>query len=156
MHFTKLNTRILISLFTFVSALLIVPAFAQNGAPKEATSAAPFLGRWDVTLHTPDHDYGCWLEITGNSGELQGRMVGRWGHTHPVIGLQVEQGGLTFKSPKSEEAMAEDMIFHGKLVDGKLSGEAVGLLERRLTPRSTSARIVLPQQAHWEWHPFRH
>lgn len=100
----------------------------------EASQAAPFLGKWDLTLHTPAREYAGWLEITRNGGELQGRMVGRWGHAHPVLNLKIENGTLSFASPAREESLPHDMMFEGRLEHGKLSGTTKG-----------------PQDAAWTW-----
>ena len=122
------------SLFSISAALPPVTSSSQAGSSAEASQVAPFIGRWDVAIHTPGHDYGSWLEITNDAGKLNGRIVSRWGHAHSVLDLHVENGVLTFSSPKSEEAMAEDMVFHGRLVNGKLSGETAG-----------------PDKASWTW-----
>ena len=111
------------SLFSFSAAL---PPATSSPAVSSASEAASFLGRWDVAIHTPGHDYGSWLEITSDAGQLRGLIVSRWGHAHPVLNLRVEDGVITFASPKGEEAMPQDMVFHAKLVGGKLSGETTG------------------------------
>jgi hypothetical protein len=122
------------ALFAFSAVLPSATPSSDAGSLAEASRAAPFLGRWDVTIHTQGHDYGSWLEITSVAGQLQGRMVTRWGHAHAVLNLRADGGVLTFSSPKSEEAMPEDMAFRGRLVDGKLSGETAG-----------------PNGAQWTW-----
>jgi hypothetical protein len=122
------------SLFSSSAALPPATPSRPTGSSAEASQAAPFLGRWDVAIHTPGHDYGSWLEITSDAGQLQGLIVSRWGHAHPVLNLRVEDGVITFSSPKDEEAMPQDMVFHAKLVNGKLSGETTG-----------------PNNAPWTW-----
>ena len=86
----------------------------------------PFLGRWDLTLNAPDHQYPSWLELTESGGQLQGRMVGRWGNAHPILNVKVEKSVLTFSSPKNEEDTPKDMPFQAKLVGGKLAGTMSG------------------------------
>ena len=86
----------------------------------------PFLGRWDLTLYAPDQQYSSWLELTDNGGQLQGRMVGRWGSVHPVLDVKVENSVLTFASPKDEEDTQKNMPFEAKLVGGKLAGTLSG------------------------------
>ncbi len=117
--------------FTFLAGLwcLSVQASArppQADSASAQNSAAPFLGKWDVTLHTPGHDYGSWLELTDSQGSLAGRMVGRWGHAHPVLDPEVRNGTLTFHSPKKEDSSAEDLPFKAMLIHGKLQGTATG------------------------------
>jgi hypothetical protein len=99
---------------------------SETHAPANSTSVKPFLGRWDLTLYAPDHQYPSWLELTENGGQLEGRMVGRWGNAHPILNLKVEKSVLTFSSPKDEEDTPKDMPFQAKLVGGKLSGTMSG------------------------------
>jgi hypothetical protein len=105
-------------LFSFSS----VAQTSQNTASPELASVQPFLGRWDLTLFAPGHTYGSWLELTDEGGQLQGRMVSRWGHAHPILNVEVHGSTLTFSSPAKEEASRTDMPFEGKLIRGKLSG----------------------------------
>ena len=86
----------------------------------------PFLGRWDLTLYASDQQYSSWLELTDNGGQLQGRMVGRWGSMHPVLDVKVENSVLTFASSKDEEDTQKNMPFEAKLVGGKLAGTLSG------------------------------
>ncbi|HTU68601.1 MAG TPA: DUF1080 domain-containing protein [Steroidobacteraceae bacterium] len=120
--------------------LLCAPAFADD--------TAPWLGRWDVTLIAPDRDYPTWLEISAPGGQLQVRMVGRWGHARVLPSATLTGGVLRFISPKEEEGRKDDMVFEatldgGKLVGGthgpdgtawKLRGERAPTLARRAPP----------------------
>lgn len=107
-------------------------ALSQNERPitnhvvANSAEVRPFLGRWDLTLYAPDHQYPSWLELTENGGQLEGRMVGRWGNAHPILNVKVEKSVLTFSSPKDEEDTPKDMPFQAKLVGGKLSGTMSG------------------------------
>lgn len=135
MRIIGVATAVLISsLFCYSAVFPPVTSPSEVGSTIVASQGAPFLGRWDVTIHTPGHDFGSWLEITSEAGQLKGRIVSRWGHAHTVLNLRVEDGVLSFSSPKSEEAMAGDMEFHAKLGNGKLSGEVKG-----------------PNDAPWTW-----
>lgn len=121
--------------FRWVSALFLACQFLFfTAAAAQADPVGDFLGRWDVTLHTPGRDYGSWLEITDTGGQLAGRIVTRWGHAHAVINLQIKDGVLSFASPARQEGMREDMPFRARLVNGELSGEATG-----------------PNHAAWTW-----
>ena len=86
----------------------------------------PFLGRWDLTLYAPDQQYSSWLELTDNGGQLQGRMVGRWGSAHPILNVKIQNSVLTFASPKEEEDTPKDMPFQAKLIGGRLMGTMSG------------------------------
>jgi hypothetical protein len=122
--------------------LLFLPLYshaAQNHPqekPGVTSHAQPkaFLGRWDVTLHTPEKNYGSWLELTESDGCLHGRMVGRWGHAHPVLDAKIANAILTFRSPKKEEGTAKDLMYWGYLTGNQLSGTVTG-----------------PKGIHWTW-----
>ena len=90
-------------------------------------SAKAFLGRWDLTLKAPDREYPSWLELREENGQLQARMVGRWGNARLLPKVTLVNGHLTFVSPKEEEERPEDMVFEGTLVGEKLSGTLNGL-----------------------------
>jgi hypothetical protein len=100
-------------------AFVLVGSLAQ--AQGDA-GAKPFLGRWDLTLKSADHEYPSWLELSEDGGKLTARMVGRWGNARPLPKVQISGGSLTFVSPKDEEGSKADLVFHGALTEGKLSG----------------------------------
>jgi len=102
------------------------PALALNSDPSKSDNPAPFLGRWDLTLKAPDRDYPSWLEISQEGGQLQAQLVGRWGNARPLPKIELTGGVLTFISPKEEEDRRDDMVFHGKLAGGILSGTTTG------------------------------
>jgi Domain of Unknown Function (DUF1080) len=89
-------------------------------------SAAPFLGRWDLTLKAPDREWPSWIEIRDEGGQLKARMTGRWGNARPLAKVEVSGGKLTFVSPKEEEDSKADMVFEGKLSGKTLSGTVNG------------------------------
>lgn len=109
-------------IFAAVLAILFAaaPCFAQNA------NAKPFLGRWDLTLKAPDHEYPSWLEISEENGQLKARMVGRWGNARPLPRVDIANGTLTFVSPKEEEGSKSDLVFQGKLAGKSLSGTVNG------------------------------
>jgi Domain of Unknown Function (DUF1080) len=96
--------------------------------------AATFLGRWDLTLKTADHEYPSWLELSEENGQLKGQMVGRWGNARPLPKVELSKGRLTFVSPKEEEALPQDMVFEGSIRGGTLSGSVTG-----------------PKDGPWQW-----
>ena len=84
--------------------------FAPRADSDTANSAAPFLGRWDLTLQTPDREYPSWLELREESGQLKAEMVGRWGNARPLPKVELSNGILTFVSPKAEEDTPDDLV----------------------------------------------
>jgi hypothetical protein len=98
---------------------------ANSKHPSASTN--PFLGRWDLTLKTPDREYPSWLEITEEDGHLKVRMVGRWGHARLLPKAEIANGQITFVSPKEEEGRKDsDMAFVGKLSGKFLRGTTSG------------------------------
>jgi hypothetical protein len=90
-------------------------------------SVAAFLGRWDLTLKTPDRELPSWLELTQENGQLKAQMVGRWGNARPLPKAEIAGSRLTFVSPKEqEEDHHEDMVFEATLTGGTLSGTTNG------------------------------
>jgi 3-keto-disaccharide hydrolase len=118
-----------IGFLTLASTILFFGMGVSQAQPPSSDQAIansaevkPFLGRWDLTLYAPDRQYPSWLELAENGGQLQGRMVGRWGNAHPILDVKIESSVLTFASPKNEEDTPKDMPFQAKLVGGKLAG----------------------------------
>jgi hypothetical protein len=85
-----------------------------------------YLGRWDVTLDTPERKLPTWLEITDLNGKLAIRMVGRWGNARWLPTAEFAHDRLRFVSPKEEEGRKDDMVFEGRLVGKSLVGETHG------------------------------
>jgi hypothetical protein len=108
-------------------ALLTLLASACSCANAGSTSDAnPLLGRWDITLQTPQREFASWLEISQDNGELQARMVGRWGHARLLPHAELVNGGIRLVSPKEEEGTATDLIFEGRLSASSLVGTTSG------------------------------
>lgn len=126
------SRRILCSLVSLI-AISCGCVFAQGGTPKTIAPSVtqsrvkPFLGRWDLTLKTPEREYPSWLEIYQVNGELKANMVGRWGNARPLPKVEITQGTtLTFTSQKEEEDRKTDMVFKAKLEHGRLVGSTTG------------------------------
>jgi Domain of Unknown Function (DUF1080) len=103
-----------------IIVLTCAPAFSADKNSK------PYLGRWDLTLKSADHEYPSWLEITEPDGKLAAQYTGRWGNARPLPKAEVTAGHLTFVSPKEEEGSKSDLVFEGSLAGGKLKGTLNG------------------------------
>jgi hypothetical protein len=114
-------------LFSAASGSLLAAKSGQDASAPAAESVKAYLGRWDLTLRAPDRTYPSWLEVSEESGELKARMVGRWGHAHPLNDVAFSKGRLRFASPKEEEETPADITFEGKLEGNTLSGTLEGL-----------------------------
>jgi hypothetical protein len=107
-----------------VAAFLSAAAFSQT-AEGNAASDAPaqhFLGRWDLKLIAPDHQYPSWLQVQQKDGQLTALFVGRWGSARPLPRIEISGRHITFVSPKEEEGAKTDMVFQGTLTGARLSG----------------------------------
>lgn len=104
-----------------------IAAFAL--APLHSFGAGPadkYVGRWDVTLQSPQRAYSSWLDIHNDDGRLRVRMVGRWGHARWLPQANVVDGRLHFVSPKEEEGREDDMVFDAVRVGDELHGTTTG------------------------------
>src|ERR1700733_14133374 len=97
----------------FVSLLIYLsPAQALSAQP----GLKPFLGRWDLSVKTPEKELPSWIEVSEENGNLKIVMVGVTDHATPLARVQVKDGEIDFVSPKGEEGYDEDTEFKGKLV----------------------------------------
>ena len=107
-------------------ALSMQLCLAPGGRAQSKSSDQSFLGRWDLTLKTPQREYPSWLEVTQESGQFHARLVSRWGHARPLPKVEISNGHISFVSPKEEEDRKDDMVFEGKLSENKLVGTTTG------------------------------
>ena len=115
--------------FILTSFLLIVflqLCFANRSLAQSRNSDQAFLGRWDLTLKTPQREAPSWLEITEEGGQFHARMVSRWGHARPLPKVEIANGHILFVSPKEEEDRKDDMVFEGNLSGDRLVGTTTG------------------------------
>jgi Domain of Unknown Function (DUF1080) len=109
------------------ASLLAASPFTTFGQGSEqGRDVKTFLGRWDLTLKSSDHEYPSWLELREQDGQLKAQMVGRWGNARPLPKAELSDGHLTFVSPKEEEGSQSDLVFQGQLKGETLSGTVNG------------------------------
>jgi len=117
------------TVFALTMLVLVLPMRLYSG-DKNSTdtnaSVQAFLGRWDLTLKTPQREYPSWLEITVEDGQPRARMVSRWGHARALPKIEISDGRIMFVSPKEEEDRKDDMVFEGKLSGKTLVGTTTG------------------------------
>ena len=121
-----------LALLGMVAGTFLSCASAQ--VPAQSDSAKPFLGRWDLTLKAPDHEYPSWIQISEKDGKLTALFTGRWGNARPLPKIAIDGTQITFVSPKEEEDSKADMMFEGALKGESLSGT-----------------VSRPDGAAWEW-----
>lgn len=118
MRITKIASTLALAIaFSLISA---------SSPAQETQSAKPFLGRWDITLKAPGHEYPSWIEVTESNGKLSALFTSRWGNARPLPKIQVSGNQIAFVSPKEEEDRKDDMVFHGTLTGATISGTTTG------------------------------
>jgi hypothetical protein len=65
-----------------------------NDSSSLAESAKPFLGRWDLTLKSSDHEYPSWLELREEDGHLKAEFTSRWGNARPLPKVEISAAFL--------------------------------------------------------------
>jgi Domain of Unknown Function (DUF1080) len=126
--------------FAFFFAVLLTSwtspqtADAQAAATSsEASSMRPYLGRWDLTVKTPTQQRPSWIEFSERDSQVNGLMVGFWGHATPTGTVQLKDGEIEFTAP-TDEGFDDGTVFKGKLAGGQLAGTATS-----------------PKGASWQW-----
>ena len=122
------RTLVLLSAAILLSAACgyVLTGKTRKTFPLPDDAVSRFLGRWDLTLKSSDHEYPSWLELSQEGTQLKAQMVGRWGNARPLPKAELSNGHLTFVSPKEEEGLTQDMMFEGTLTGKTLSGTVTG------------------------------
>jgi hypothetical protein len=129
-----------------MALLALVPFAASAASPVQA-----YLGRWDVTLQTPERAWSSWLEVREQHGQPRVRMVGRWGHARWLPQASIVDGHLRFVSPRDEEGRPDaDMVFDGVRAGEELQGTTTGPDGVTWTWRATRAP-ALAAAKHPRW-----
>ena len=115
---------ILVRLFAMIALAFWMGSSALIGG--QTDSASPFLGRWDLTLKSADHEYPSWIEIGKKDGAVTALFTGRWGNARQLPRVSINGTQITFVSPKEEEGSNTDLTFEGTLDGEKLSGALNG------------------------------
>ena len=106
--------------------LITLQAYSKEKGSASVNPVQALLGRWDLTLKTPQREYPSWLELTEQNGQLKALFVSRWGNARPLPKVEFANGRLTFVSPKQEEDRKDDMVFTGRLSGNRLVGTTTG------------------------------
>jgi len=109
----------------YFPAAFVLGAFLSVVVPNVSVCAEKdaFLGRWDITLaNTGDTFRSSWLDVTESDGKLDGKLLWRWGSVTGVKSVEIVRDELRVTRRQSYEDKPVDVVFAGKLVDGKLVG----------------------------------
>ncbi len=81
------------------------------------------LGRWDISIATPDGTKPSWLEIEHSGRDaVVGRFVGVVGSARPVARILANADSLSFSIPHQWEDGSGDLTVSGKLQGNGLAG----------------------------------
>ena len=113
------------------NAVLLLGIVASSATNRNPTiSVAPSLavdermiGRWDITIATPDGEKPSWLEIE-HSGrdQMVGRFVGVFGSARPISVIVVNGDSLSFSIPYQWENGNGNLSVRGAAQGGALAG----------------------------------
>lgn len=117
------------NIFALANVVLLVAVqlyFTNVSRAQAGSSDQAFLGRWDLTLKTPQREAPSWLEITQEGGQFHARLTSRWGHARALPKVEISNDHILFVSPKGEEERKDDMVFEGSLAGDTLVGTTTG------------------------------
>ena len=78
----------------------LVPSIGLMAMACLGAGGSPFVGRWDLTMVTPQATYPSWIEFADEGPAGVVRVVGRTGSVHPGNDVKVQGSHLTFASPE--------------------------------------------------------
>src|SRR5581483_8874033 len=118
----------------------------------EAAAAQGLAGRWDLTItDQAGRQIPSWIEFAQTNDLWTARFVGRWGNARPLAKITVSGAQLQFVSPRQEEGSKTDLVFSGKLENGRLDGIAKGPDGAAWTWTGERAPALNPQpKVKWE------
>ncbi|HEY0528471.1 MAG TPA: DUF1080 domain-containing protein [Gemmatimonadaceae bacterium] len=97
---------------------LIVPARSKETAPDER-----LVGRWDITITSPNGPQPSWLEVEPSGRDaLVGRFVGIVGSARPISRIAFSGDSLSFTIPHQWENGEGDLTVRGRIQGNALSG----------------------------------
>ncbi|HKG95502.1 MAG TPA: DUF1080 domain-containing protein [Gemmatimonadaceae bacterium] len=98
------------------SALLLATLLPSTPAPRRVAAAPEaFIGRWDLTVRTPEGNRPSWIEIRHSGREaLVGRFVGPVGSARPIAKVELTGDGMRFAVPPQWEQEAGDIVVEGR------------------------------------------
>lgn len=116
--------------FVLLFAVLVITGGCSERTGSQASlsssksqSIKPYLGRWDLTVKTPAQERPSWLQLTAQGSQLEGLMVGFWGHATPIGKVEFMDGRIRFAAPR-DMGFDDGTILQGELVNGQLMGTA--------------------------------
>jgi len=88
-----------------------------------ALADPPVLGRWDITIRTPDGARPSWLELQHSGRDVVvGQFVGIVGSARPISRVVMQGDSLHFAIPPQWENGNGDLVVDGRLTGDRLAG----------------------------------
>jgi hypothetical protein len=114
---------------SFLLLALLLPSWPPDaasrpvGRPVTAAIDSGLVGRWDITIQTPDGSRPSWLELwVSGRDALVGRFVGIVGSARPISAVQVGGDSIRFAIPHQWENGEGDLTVTARLTGGGLAG----------------------------------
>ncbi|MCE2901554.1 MAG: DUF1080 domain-containing protein [Gemmatimonas sp.] len=106
-----------------VRLLAVAAALVAPLADTQAQAGAPVIGRWDLTVQTPERVVPSWVEVTQSGHRtLVGRFVGDNGSARPIAKVTVENNVMRFAIPPQWQLEPNDMQFEATFANDRLAG----------------------------------
>ena len=103
--------------------VLCAPLSVSATSATRTTADEPLLGRWDITVRTPNGDRPSWLELEHSGRDaIIGRFVGIVGSARPISQVTMRGDSLHFAIPHQWENGDGDLVVDGSLTSGRLGG----------------------------------
>ncbi|SEJ75123.1 protein of unknown function [Cyclobacterium xiamenense] len=103
------------------TVLIFCLLFAANSL--SAQDSEELLGKWDLTVTMDGKEVPSWLEVKlSGIRTLVGYFVAHNGSARPISEVHFDQGTVRFSIPPQWDDSDRDMVFEGRLQEGKLCG----------------------------------
>jgi Domain of Unknown Function (DUF1080) len=104
-----------------VVLFILLALTGLDASPQQPPPA--ILGRWDLTIQTPDGERSAWLEVR-HSGvrTLVGQFVGMSGSARPISEVDFKDGEMRFAIPPQWERVEGNISVTGRLDGERLTG----------------------------------
>lgn len=99
---------------------------SRSAIPPMAPRDSMVLGRWDITIQTPQGERPSWLELEDSGrGITVGRFVGIVGSSRPISRVAVDGDSIHFAIPPQWENGDNDLVVDGSLTGTRFAGSMI-------------------------------
>ncbi len=136
----------------FLVLVLGLSCLPVRGATPAQTKDAP-VGRWDITLQTPNGAAPSWLEIRRSGfNALVGQFVGIVGSARPISQIELKEGELSFAIPAQWEGGTGLLSFQARVQGDGMSGSLTFPDSKRHPLTAVRApSLRKPEHANIQW-----